>query len=196
MKSWRTLFIGPVVLALIGILAFVATSATAQPTQNYGNLVTFQGGIGVQPLSAGAGTDTTATTVVRNIVRDVQPAVQPWRIAGLQAEVQADGHISVLGEGLVFAGGDTVGTALLNTASGGTTGFTVFATLICQNVAPFVESDSPSVTLSPNGNFEIDGVLSPLPPASCATPVLLIRNTANLNWFAAGIPTLGQPFPW
>jgi hypothetical protein len=32
-------------------------------------------------------------------------------------------------------------------------------------------------------------VLSPLPPApsSCATPVLLIRNAGNRNFFAAGI---------
>jgi hypothetical protein len=33
----------------------------------------------------------------------------------------------------------------------------------------------------------IDDVLSPWPPASCNTPVLLIRNAANLNWLAAGI---------
>jgi hypothetical protein len=37
-------------------------------------------------------------------------------------------------------------------------------------------------------------VLSPPPPApsSCATPVLLIRNAGNQNWFAAGIQKFEQ----
>ena len=43
------------------------------------------------------------------------------------------------------------------------------------------------VPLDPNGNFTIDDVLSPAPPDPCASPVLLIRNEANSNWFAAGI---------
>jgi hypothetical protein len=65
----------------------------------------------------------------------------------------------------------------------------VFATLICENVAPFVEHNSEPVPLAPNGNFAIDDVLSPPPPTSCSTPALLIRNTANQSWFAAGIQT-------
>jgi hypothetical protein len=45
------------------------------------------------------------------------------------------------------------------------------------------------VPLAANGDFKIDDTLvpPPLPRSSCATPVLLIRNSANLNWFAAGI---------
>jgi hypothetical protein len=40
----------------------------------------------------------------------------------------------------------------------------------------------------------INDVLSPPPPApsSCATPVLLIRNAGNKNWFAAGIQKFEQ----
>jgi hypothetical protein len=40
--------------------------------------------------------------------------------------------------------------------------------------------------LSPNGDFRIDDTLSPLPPAACIGPMLLIRNAANLGWFAVG----------
>jgi hypothetical protein len=41
--------------------------------------------------------------------------------------------------------------------------------------------------LAPNGDFKIDDVLSPLPPDVCTSPMLLIRNAANLGWFAVGI---------
>ena len=37
------------------------------------NLARFKGAIGVIPVSSGVGTDTTATTVNRNIVRVIQP---------------------------------------------------------------------------------------------------------------------------
>ena len=87
----------------------------------------------------------------------------------------------------MFAGGDTAGTALVVTPTGGTVGLRVFATLICENVAPFIERNTKSVPLAANGDFKIDDVLSPPPSSSCATPVLLIRNAANLNWFLAGI---------
>ena len=72
---------------------------------------------------------------------------------------------------------------------GGTGGDVVFATLICEATAPFTERNSnlAGVPLAPNGDFRIDDVLSPA-PTTCASPVLLIRNAANLRWFAAGIP--------
>jgi hypothetical protein len=158
-------------------------------TQGHQTLVEFEGGIGVQPVSAGNGTALVAETVNRNIVRGVQPAVQPWRIADFTAEVKADGRITANGTGLVFAGGDTVGTALLITPPDPrTVGLNVFATLICENVAPFVERNTSAVPLAANGDFKIDNLrLEPPPPATCATPVLLIRNQGNLNWFSAGI---------
>jgi hypothetical protein len=186
MKRLRNFAIAPIVLALVAVLAFVATGTAAQSGNT---LVSFRGGIGVEPVSAGAGTATTSMSVTRNIVRGVQPAVQPWKIADFQANVKADGQITARGRGLVFAGGSSVGTALLISPSGATTDFMVFATLICENVAPFVEHNSKPVPLSPDGNFTINDVLSPPPPASCPTPALLIRNAANLNWFSAGIQT-------
>jgi hypothetical protein len=67
----------------------------------------------------------------------------------------------------------------------------VFATLICEAAAPFVEHNTNfSVPLEPNGDFRIDDTLSTV-PHDCPSPVLLIRNTGGV-WFAAGIPKLGD----
>jgi hypothetical protein len=151
-------------------------------------LVKFDGGIGVDPVANAQGMAATANVVIRNIVRGVQPA-QRWVIAELKAEVKDDGRITVDGRGLVFAAGDTIGTALVLTPTGGAAAsLMVFATLICENVAPFVDRNTNPVPLAANGDFKIDDVLSPPPPpASCATPVLLIRNAPSGIWFAAGI---------
>ena len=172
-----------VTLLTVVSLALVLSLARADDT-----LVKFDRGIGVDPVANAPGTAATANVVTRNIVRGVQPA-QRWVIAELKAEVKDDGRITVDGRGLVFAAGDTIGTALVVTPTGGTAAsLNVFATLICENVAPFVERNTNPVPLAANGDFKIDDVLSPPPPpASCATPVLLIRNAPSGIWFAAGI---------
>jgi len=173
-------------LLLPACVVLTPLSAVADDT-----LVTFDGAIGAIGVSAGAGTGPTATMVTRNIVRGVQPPNTPWAIADFQAEVKVDGHITVNGKGLVFAGGDTIGTAIGTSASGGAAVINVFATLICENTTPFTErnTNKKGVPLAANGDFQINDVLSPTPPApsACATPVLLIRNAGNLNFFAAGI---------
>jgi hypothetical protein len=149
----------------------------------------FKGGIGVHPVSSFTpATPPTPTNpdpdgvITRNIVRGVQPAGQIWVIDKLDATVSANGRITVDGKGLVLGGGDSAGRA---------TGQAVFATLICESTAPFTERDSAlaGVLLSPNGDFMIDDVLSPMPPAVCISPMLLIRNAANNGWFAVGIPS-------
>lgn len=128
-------------------------------------LVRFEGGIGVQPLRAGA---------LPNVVFGVNPGGQPWVIERLSADVSTDGRISVEGRGLLLAGGNGIGT---------TGGQSVRARLICAGVP----SDTNVVPLEANGDFRIDEVLIPTPPVPCNTPVLLIVS-ANGNWFAAGIP--------
>lgn len=140
----------------------------------------FRGGIGVIPVSSGVGTGATAEVVNRNIVRGVQPAGQIWVIEDLRADVRSDGSIRVDGRGLLLGGGNNIG--MTNNAS-------VFATLICEAAAPFVERSTAAagVPLEANGDFRIDDVLTPA-PSDCASPVLLIRNAANRAWFAAGIP--------
>jgi hypothetical protein len=172
-----------VTLLTVGLLGLVLSFSEAEDT-----LVKFDGGIGVNPVSNAQGMAPVATVVTRNIVRGVQPAAL-WVIAKLKAEVKDDGRITADGRGLVFASGDTIGTALVLTPTGGTAAsLNVFATLICENVAPFVERNTNPVPLAANGDFKIDDVLSPPPPpASCATPVLLIRNAGSGIWFAAGI---------
>jgi hypothetical protein len=182
-------------LLLPAVVALAPLSAVAAEL-----LVKFDGGIGAigvsAALAAGDGTGPNATTVTRNIVRGVQPPAQLWAIADLTAEVEIDGHIKVDGRGLVFAGGNTIGTANGTTGSGGTAVINVFATLICENTAPFTERNTnpTGVPLAEDGDFTINDVLSPPPPApsSCATPVLLIRNAGNKNWFAAGIQKFEQ----
>ena len=160
-------------------LALVAPLAAANDS-----LVRFKGGIGVIPVSSGvaiAPTSATAATVEsvnRNIVRTVQPPGQIWVIANLRAEVKTDGRIKVRGRGLLLGGGNGIGTNANQS---------VFATLICEAVAPFTLRNTAltGVPLEPNGDFRIDDVLSP-PPSDCASPVLLIRNLGGA-WFAAGI---------
>ena len=96
----------------------------------------------------------------------------------------------------MLGGGDRIGQSL---------GLKVFATLICEAQAPFVELNSADLTtaefdgavpLDANGDFRIDGtlrsVLGELVPSLCDSPTLLIRATANRTWLAAGIPRAGK----
>jgi hypothetical protein len=169
-------------LFAIAVVSIVPSLARADDT-----LVKFRGGIGVDGVSSAPGTDPTAATVNRNIVRGVQPAGTPWVIADFVADVKANGQIKAVGRGLIFSGGNTTGSALVVTPSGGTATLQVFATLICENLAPFVERNTKPVALSAEGNFSIDDVLSPAPSASCATPALLVRVAPGGPWFSAGI---------
>ncbi|MBS1158394.1 MAG: hypothetical protein H6R15_813 [Proteobacteria bacterium] len=163
-------------LGSLAVLAGICTS----PALAAGNLLQFDGGIGVLPLSSGVGTAATAEVVNRNIVRGVQPPGNIWVIRDLKASIKEDGRIRVDGRGLLLGGGGNIG---------GTANQSVFATLICDAAPPFTlySSNPTGVPLEPNGDFRIDDVLSPTPPSDCASPVLLIRNLAGA-WFAAGIP--------
>jgi hypothetical protein len=128
-------------------------------------------------VSSGVGTAATATDVNRNIVRGVQPPGQIWVIADLQANVRGDGRITVEGRGLLLGGGNNIGTNANQS---------VRATLLCTNDGNVLH-DSDLVALAAKGDFRIDDLLSPAPPNTCDSPVLLIRNSAG-SWFAAGIP--------
>ena len=166
-------------------LSIVLTAILASSTTLFaqGTLAKFQGGIGVTPISNVTVDATTGmVTVVRNNVRGVNPAGQLWVIADLKATVNVDGRIMVDGRGLVFSGGNSIGSGL---ASG--TALNVFATLICETAAPFTQFSTNAVPLAANGDFRIDDVLSPLPPSSCVSPVLLIREAVGQSWFSAGI---------
>jgi len=136
------------------------------------SLVQFNGAIGVDPVGGIANGAPVANTVL-----GVPPGGRPWILRKLRARVEADGSISAKGSGLLFSGGDSIGTR------GGVT--QVFATLFCSGVA----HHSPFVDLDLAGDFVIKGKLSAVPPSPCLSPVLLIRNAGGAqSWFAAGIP--------
>ena len=141
-------------------------------------LVRFEGGIGSQPLRASA-----PGVPATNDVNGTPPGGRPWLISSLNADVRTDGSIRVDGRGLILGGGGTVGT------SGGQS---VRARLYCAGVPHDTDPANP-VPLAANGDFQIDDVLVPAPPADCVSPVLLIRETVHGTWFAAGIPSSRSP---
>lgn len=171
----RTLLMGIVAVALTGIA--LAQSSTEE--NFYGLQVTakFKGAIGVIPVTGVAANG----AVNLNIVRNVPPGA-PWRIASLDATVTSDGHIRVIGRGLLLATGNGIGT---------NAGQSVHASLFCGLAATATEFDTnpAGVPLAANGDFVINDFLSSLPPTPCTSPVLLIRNVVGV-WFAAGIPDL------
>ena len=161
------------------VLLAVLGMARLADAQDGGFLARFEGGIGVIPAQNGAGLanpDGTLPNVRLNVVRGVNPGAGPWRIAELSADIRRDGRIKVKGN-LLLASGNSIGTNANQT---------VFATLICEAAAPFVEHNSSfSVPLEANGDFRIDDTLSTV-PSECPSPVLLIRNAGGV-WFAAGV---------
>jgi hypothetical protein len=157
------------------IFAAAAVALAAPVSLADESLLSFDGGIGVDPVSG-----ISAGAPVLNVVRNVQPGGAPWRIGSLRATVDVNGRIKVTGRGLLLAGGNGIGT------NGNQI---VRPVLFCGPAATATRHDTApaEVPLQANGDFRIDAVLTPTPPASCATPVLLIVNNPG-RWFAAGIP--------
>jgi hypothetical protein len=153
------------------VLASLLALAAAAPAHADDRLVRFDGGIGSQPLRAGVVGGPVAQV---NDVFGIPPGGRPWVIADLRADVRPGGRIRADGRGLLLGGGNGIGTP---------GGQSVRARLICGGVF----HDSELVPLDANGDFRIDGALTPVPPSPCASPVLLVVNTGGA-WFAAGIP--------
>jgi len=160
--------------APVMLFAFITLAVAIASAQENADLK-FNGAIGVIPVTGVAANG----TVNLNIIRGVSPGA-PWRIAALEAEVDPNGHIKVVGHGLLLAAGNGIGT---------NAGQSVHATLFCGPAATATAHSSTvaGVPLDSDGDFRIDDVLSPILPATCDNPVLLIRNVGGV-WFAAGIP--------
>jgi len=116
----------------------------------------------------------------------VTGAGQPWVVTGGRAEVDlSNGDLSFDVEGLVLAGGNSIGTRGTNAQ--------VRGTLVCDTNGSAgggnsVLVNTPVVALSAQGEADFSGNVGPL-PAVCATEpdiAFLIRSTGG-NWFAAGI---------
>jgi hypothetical protein len=107
--------------------------------------------------------DGTFPNVRLNVVRGVSPGT-PWRIADLKADIRTDGRIRIRGRGLLLASGNSIGQN--GNAS-------VFATLICEAAAPFVEhSTFVSVPLEAMATSASTALLTPCrstaPPRCCS----------------------------
>ena len=148
-------------LFMLALAAFFAVPVPADQS-----LARFEGGIGSTPLKSGG---------TPNVVQGVNPGGLPWVITSLKANVEDDGHIRVDGRGLLLAGGNNIGR------NGGQN---VRARLYCDTTA----HDSGAVPLDSDGDFSIEGSLTPMPPVICGNPTLLILNAAGTAWFAAGVP--------
>jgi hypothetical protein len=158
------------------LIVLLLVAGTAAVRASAANTVRFNSGVGVIPTGS-------ANTTVRTVLA----AGQIWVIQGLTAVVKDDGSIRVVGTGLLLASGNAVGT---------NANAKVFATLMCGGTDLNADgtnvqhntSNTPGVALGPTGDFVIDEALSPAPPSTCESPVLLIRNAGNGGWFAAGLP--------
>jgi hypothetical protein len=160
-------------ISALALIALAVVSAFAQDNTD----LRFKGAIGVIPVTGVAANG----TVNLNVVRGVSPGA-PWRIASLDARIGYDGHIKVVGRGLLLASGNGIGT---------NAGQSVHASLFCGPAATATvhSSTNAGVPLEADGDFRIDDFLNPLPPVVCENPVLLIRNVGGV-WFAAGIQKL------
>lgn len=168
-------------LLLVLSLTLTPLGATADDT-----LVRFDGGIGVDPVAG-----ITSNVPAPNLVRGIPPGGFPWVIKRLRAEVKADGRVQVDVRGLLLSGGNVIGTnggqkvlAMLFCGAPGAAGSLGNATVHL--------SDPAGVLLDPNGNVEIDDVLTPAPPSPCERPALLIATPGAHHWFAAGIPKVDE----
>jgi len=169
------------------LLALSVLAITSMTFAQDATTLNFQRGIGVINV-IGQNAD---ASVRLNVVRGVSPA-GPWVISSLNATIKADGHISVVGRGLLLAAGEGIGT---------NAGASVHATLFCGAAGSATAFDEAGVKLDAAGNFAIDDFLTQVAgPASntfslpCEAPVLLIRSGATPGkgvWFAAGIPSQG-----
>lgn len=115
-----------------------------------------------------------------NLVGNIAGGGQPWTTLGGRARVDlAKSQLAFDVEGLVLAGGATVGTpGAVNQVKG---------TLVCgAGAAGQVVLDTPLVTLSPQGDAEFSGPIGPIPTTCNATNVVFLVRIAADRWIANG----------
>ena len=115
-----------------------------------------------------------------NAVGNITGGGQPWTTLGGRARVDlSKSQVDFDVQGLVLAGGATVGTAGAVTQ--------VKGTLVCGAGLPGqVTLDTPLVTLSPQGDAEFSGAIGPIPTTCNATNVVFLVRVAADRWIANG----------
>jgi hypothetical protein len=166
-------------LSAVSLALAAAVASAAQPSL----LLKFEGGIGVDPLTAANGVD------VSNVVRGISPGGRAWVIRKLDATIYTDARIVVQGKGLLFSSGEVIATR-------GSVA-QVVATLACGPADAAADKfTSDPAPLNAAGNFTIRGSLGDgfgnvaTLPTTCSNPQLLIRAFGSAGaggWFAAGI---------
>jgi len=114
-----------------------------------------------------------------NVVGNITGGGQPWATLGGRARVDlAAGQVSFEVEGLVLAGGNTIGTpGAVNQVKG---------TLICDAGNTNVTIDTVLVPLSPQGDAEFSGSVGPIPSTCTPTNVAFLVRIAANRWIANG----------
>jgi hypothetical protein len=115
-----------------------------------------------------------------NVVGGIGGGGQPWSTLGGNATVNLNtGKVNFRVDGLVLAGGNTIGTpGAINQVKG---------TLVCGvGTATQTVFDTPLVDLSATGDARFEGAFDGTAPTECASPkAVLVRIAAN-RWIANG----------
>jgi hypothetical protein len=114
-----------------------------------------------------------------NLVGNIGGGGQPWSTLGGRARVNlASGRVDFEVEGLVLAGGNTIGTpGAVNQVKG---------TLICDAGVTNVTIDTVLVPLSPQGDAEFSGSVGPIPSTCTPANVAFLVRIAAGRWIANG----------
>ena len=166
------------VQAKIGVAAVAGAllmSAIASPA--VADSVRWRTIIGVSPISLNAAT--TPPTPVQNVVAGIPPGGQPWSTLGGHAAVDlAAGRVEFEVEGLVLAGGNTIGTPDgVNQVMG---------TLVCPVTPTPVVINTVLVPLSAQGDAEFSGSVGAIPTSCTSSNVLFLVRIAAGRWIANG----------
>jgi hypothetical protein len=125
-----------------------------------------------------------------NTVGSIGGGGQPWTTTGGRARVDlAKGHVDFDVQGLVLAGGPTVGNpGAVNQVKG---------TLVCgaNTTSQLAILDTPLVTLSPQGDADFSGSIGLIPTTCNATNVVFLVRISADRWIANGAVRSTQGMP-